>query len=203
MKTSAKALRRTGLLLAVIAAGAAAFGYTFILNDHTGLPIKWPAGAFTLRLMLGSTKNLSDGTSFNTSVQNAANAWNTVIGSTQINCLLMTSGEPADNNSASELGFASTVYGKAFGDGVLAVTTGYSYGNERVEADTLFNSAYTWDSYRGNLKPGGVLDLQRVAIHEIGHILGLDHPDEAKPAQSVNAIMNSRISNLDTLATDD
>ena len=42
-----------------------------------------------------------DGLQQHSLTQNAANAWNTVMGSTQINCLLMTSGEPADNNNAS------------------------------------------------------------------------------------------------------
>ena len=42
-----------------------------------------------------------------------------------------------------------------------------------------------------------------LAIHEFGHTLGLDHPDQAKPKQFVVAIMNSTVSNLDTLAQDD
>src|SRR6185369_10298344 len=57
-----------------------------------------------------------------------------------------------------------------------------------------------WDSYRGDLD-ANVLDLRRVAIHEFGHTLGLDHPDQA--GQVFVAIMNSTISDLDTLAGDD
>jgi hypothetical protein len=36
-------------------------------------------------------------------------------------------------------------------------------------------------------------DIQRVALHELGHVFGLDRPDEA--GQQVDAIMDSFISN--------
>jgi hypothetical protein len=46
-----------------------------------------------------------------------------------------------------------------------------------------------------------VHDLHRVALHEFGHMVGLDHPDEN--GQTVNAIMNSHESSVDTLQPDD
>ena len=73
------------------------------------------------------------------------------------------------------------------------------------EADTLFNQAQTFDSYRGPLQfpPHGfaIADIRRVFLHELGHGLGLGHPDTA--GQQVTAVMNSIISNQEVLSADD
>lgn len=66
------------------------------------------------------------------------------------------------------MAFAADIFGKAFGDTTLAVTTTWYSGNRRTESDIVFNTKYTWDSYRG-VKRTGIVDLQRVAIHELGH----------------------------------
>src|SRR5437773_9741965 len=74
-----------------------------------------------------------------------------------------------------------------------------------TEADTLFNNAKSWDSYRGSLRFGQngylIADIQRVALHELGHALGLNHPDDA--GQNVDAIMNSIVSDGTELTSDD
>ena len=84
----------------------------------------------------------------------------------------------------------------------LAIATSWynTRTNDKIEGDVVFNSTKSWNSYRGNLR-SGANDFYRVALHEFGHILGLDHPDEN--GQDVNAQMNSIIGNLDALASDD
>src|SRR5262249_22637130 len=82
----------------------------------------------------------------------------------------------------------------------LAVTYYRFQGSTMTEADVLVNNAQSFDSYRGPLQ-SGTYDIRRVALHEFGHVLGLAHPDQA--GQQVSAIMNSAISNLDTLTLDD
>lgn len=173
--------------------------FDYITNDATGLPYKWPAGTVAIQIKLGSATSLSDGLNYSTSAQGAAQLWNNQMGNLQITSQIAPAGSATDHDRVNELVFDSTVFGKAFDTNVIAVTTTWVSGNTRTEGDIIFNSARTWDSYDGNLRSS--LDLQRVALHELGHMLGLDHPDDA--SQNVSAVMNSRISNLDTLTSDD
>jgi len=55
----------------------------------------------------------------------------------------------------------------------------------------VFNNRRTWDSYRGALRSRSE-DFRRVAIHEFGHVLGLDHPDEAGQRVSRSVFNNRR-----------
>ena len=194
-----------GLIATLLAAITTGWSFTYITNSDTGLPIKWPAPSsptfVPFAVKLGATSTLSDGHTYNSSVVAAMTAWNNQLGSVQLQGQQSAAGNATDNNGINEIVFSAKVFDDDFDTNVLAVATTWLRGNERTESDILFNSARTWDSYRGASR--SAVDIQRVAIHELGHSLGLDHPDEATPAQSVTAIMNSRISNLDTLAADD
>jgi len=200
VKTSNKGWRFMLGIAAAAMACAVASGFTFILNDTTSLPVKWPAGSIPIRIMLGTTQNLSDGTSFNSSAAAAAGLWNDQIGAVQFVATQAAPGPAGETNALNELVFASDVFGRKFDENVLAITTTSYSGNERRAGDIVFNTAYTWNSYRGS-RQGQTIDLRRVALHELGHLLGLDHPDEA--GQSVSAVMNSKVGNLDNLVADD
>ena len=108
---------------------------------------------------------------------------------------------PTDDDANTSVIMSSTFYGMTFGGNTLAVTLVTPRDNHLVEADVIFNSDWEWDSYRGSGVPGGRPDFRRVALHEFGHVVGLDHPDDA--GQHVTAIMNSIISTIDTLQADD
>ncbi len=98
--------------------------------------------------------------------------------------------------------FASTVCGDSWSSMTAAVTRiWYSTSdNLTVDADVLFNAEFDWDVYGGPVQ-GEAVDFRRAALHEFGHVLGLGHPDDE--GQLVDAIMNSRIDDLDTLQADD
>lgn len=139
----------------------------------------------------------------NASAEDALNIWNQYLVHMQFavdrNSILPPSGD--DGNTSVSM--SNTVYGDSFGSGTLAVTLMTPRGSTLMEADVIFNNAYDFDSYRGRLQADGLQDFHRIALHEFGHVLGLDHPDQASPPQMVTAIMNSVVSGIDSLQPDD
>lgn len=160
-----------------------------------------------LQLSLGNAgRTLQDGnTSWNDAVAPVANMWNSKVQRVQVTQVLNSGAPCSSGDHLNSVVFASTIFGQGFGANTLAVTYYRSIGSTMIEADTLFNQAQTFDSYRGPLQfvahGPAIADIRRVFLHELGHSLGLGHPDSG--GQQVVAVMNSIISNQEILSTDD
>jgi hypothetical protein len=169
---------------------------------------KWANGStITMHLTLGpGSGTMPDGTaSYNAAVVNAMSAWNGHIDVAKFAAVPDSTRPNGDGDLVNHVFFDDDFYGEEFGELTLAITTRWTLDDsERVEADVVFNNRIQWSSYRGNLRSANgrdLWDITRVAMHELGHALGLDHPDER--GQSVNALMNSILGNLDSLTADD
>jgi YVTN family beta-propeller protein len=168
----------------------------------------WPAGS-TVNVRLAftgpSSGHLQDGfNTFNASAADALALWNQQIDLAKFSWTTSSFGGGKGDGQNTAF-FSSSVYGQTYGS-AIAVTVYFYNGSTMHEADNLFNSALLWDSYRGPLqynskKQKYIYDFHRVALHEFGHSLGLAHPDDA--GQTVTAIMNRHISDLDRLVEDD
>jgi hypothetical protein len=188
--------------LAAALVGASATAHGYVLEGQS-----WPTGTVMIvQLSLGSAgRTLQDGnTSWDDAVAPVATMWSEKILRIQVVNVPGLGGASRGDHLNSVV-FSSTVFGQSFGGSTLAVTT-YTYsGSTFVESDTLFNTAMKFDSYRGPLQfpPHGtaLADIRRVFLHELGHGLGLGHPDTG--GQSVVAVMNSIMSNQEVLSNDD
>jgi hypothetical protein len=185
---------------AIAAIVAVTFG-TFEPRDASAYVLegpKWPTGSTpVMQLELGTPgRTLLDGnTSWNTAAAPALDMWNQVLGRMQFGRVMNSTAAVASGDHVNSMAFSDTVFGQSFGSSTLAVTYyGYS-GSTMLEADILFNRAQPFDSYRGSLRSS--YDIQRVALHELGHALGLAHSSVA------TAIMNPYISSYYTLSADD
>lgn len=170
-------------------------------NGFSTLGSSWQSGPVTMNLQLTGGSGLADGSAnFNAAVASAMSIWNQSLSRIQ---LVAGSGTArGDGDLINQVFFDSNYYGNSFGPDTLAITTRWTLGgSQRVEADIVFNTKFTFDSYRGNIRSSGVWDIRRVALHELGHVIGLDHPDEH--GQNVSAQMNSILGNLDSLTADD
>ena len=167
----------------------------------------WPSDEpIVLDLQLGNPDGtLIDGsTSWNQVAGATMDIWNQHLGDGVQFQAVEDDHKPAQGDHTNSIFFSDTAFGEGFGDDTLAVTlTNYDADTGLAsESDVVFNSTVSFDSYRGDLRNGSdgapVYDLRRVAIHEFGHVLGLDHPPQSTPA-----IMDPVISNLDTVQADD
>jgi uncharacterized protein DUF5648/matrixin len=101
-------------------------------------------------------------------------------------------------DGVNAVAFLGTLCGVAWGDVLGATLLAISNGLT-VEVSVLFNQLVTYNAYRGPLRQPP--DFYRLVLHEFGHVVGLDHPDQA--GQVVTALMNSHESDVDDVQPDD
>jgi hypothetical protein len=181
--------------------GSPCFGYALGGTYWT------PNRTVVMHLTLPTTGGpfLDGSASLSASAEDALNIWNQYLVHMRFVVDRNSPLPPAEYDGDTSVSIASTFYGQSFGSNTLAITLVIpSFANPDImdEADVIFNSARKFNSYRGPLRSDG-FDFHRIALHEFGHVVGLDHPDEAQPKQFVTAIMNSIVSDIDTLQADD
>lgn len=179
------------------------------LNTSYGFEVSgnfWVTGKATIHVGIPGTANT--GTSWNTAFKRAMDNWS---GATSFQFLAIDSyKDPCSGQFGSGLGddfsgvdFRADVCGDAFNSSTLAITltsgpciTSACNNFNITEADVIFNSSENWDIYSGP-RIANVQDFERIALHELGHAMGLRHEAFKQ------AIMQANVSDTHTLQTDD
>ena len=138
--------------------------------------VGWPAASATFY----SNGFQGSNATFNSAFAEAINRWNG-LSNFKYSSVAATSDPCVDDNtdfSIRSWEFNNTYCGTSFGGSTLAVAITYADSftptvNNIIDADIIFNSNFSWSVYSGpSTNP---IDFRRVAVHESGHALGLDH----------------------------
>lgn len=163
---------------------------------------KWVGASAEFYVAIDGTS--PSGVLWDTAFISAMNEWNE---STAFTFTVVREREdPCRFDARNGVGFTSDVCGSEYGENTLAVTLTRFASQilgppQIIRSDIVINNTIPYDVFSGRLVqfgiPSGTIDFRRVALHELGHAMGLDHEESAP------AIMSPNISNIDSLQADD
>lgn len=154
----------TGTLVLVASTALA-----FSTIDYNGAPAVWA----NARCTMYHDPSWSAFPSYVSELKAAMGPWNAVSGS---NFRFTHGGASTSADLRSQTNGNSDVYFDDLSASAYAVTWIMQSGPTLFDRDVTFNTDWTWSTGGGS----GV-DFRSVAIHELGHVLGLGH-ESAKPA---------------------
>lgn len=151
-----------------------------------------------------NTAGSADSAALFEAVRAAAAKWNAVLKLPLLRVAAASLPDRADGNGRNELVFSPDVSPDVtFSDQFGAVAIHRGDSGRLLECDLVFNPKHRWLVYSGALQyednGDRVPDFYRVALHEMGHLLGFDHP---KSDEQVT-IMRTKMSDVDDLTTQD
>lgn len=160
--------------------------YTLILRSESAAPRRWPAGSLPVVMELNDQTgpdlpNVTGDSDPVAAIQRALTKFPAVSGvQFQSGATSATSG---GQDGANIITFADTpsnrsAFEMAGGNSVVGLTLSFSVNSDLVEADLLFNPSLQFTTTLdtdAELRDAGLFDIEAVATHELGHVIGLHH----------------------------
>lgn len=188
----AKKGRFIGCLLLLVA-----FSFVSLANAYELKAYKWPQPEATFYVNIAGAEGL-----WNSSFETAMYLWGVdTIFTYKIFREVYEDPCDATEEGRNGVAFGDTFCGDAWGGTTLAICNTTYRGSEIIQTDIVFNRNESWNVYSTPWEAppwSGVSDFQRVAVHELGHALGLDHEDGG-----VETIMRSYVGNITIPQQDD
>jgi Matrixin len=168
------ALARLGATLLLVA-GSLQTGQAYLRQSNlvgdSRVPIRWGSRVITYSVSNAGVPGVSVD-AFEAALQRAAQSWEAAPGSNiTFQYSGRTSAHPLDLDGRNTIGFLNIPELV----GVLGVTATLAdvVSGEIVESDMFLNAANDWSVAGGGEE--GAYDVESIALHELGHMLGLDH----------------------------
>jgi len=163
-------------ILVQVAYLPSAHGFSILGSREFGAPIGWSDSDLEGGLTYAIAANFLTGSgNVSAPIGNAFTTWSD--GSTAINftesgtvSFGTSAGADIDFFSFSSAVFSSVGFGNALAVSLVAISNSVITG-----VDIFFNTGYFWSD---NPEPGE-FDIESIALHEVGHAIGLGHPDLA------------------------
>lgn len=157
-------------------------------NDHDAdfLDLRWSSSDLPIKVYISNSYEIN----VQNAIISAMNTWNSAIGFDVFeheivnNIYDYDSIEAFLNDNLTSVSFPSRWPAQTV-DFVLASTSLKRVGNRIIKGDIMFNVTNPKYEFSASLPLNDKVDIESVVLHELGHLLGLNHVDTAEDHYSV------------------